>query len=105
MRPTTNQTMVDNFDRNLKEQSKNPAKSAQSDDVNFDFDKGFKFAYESFVQAYYKRDFSDLSDFCEKNLVDAIKKEPLINYDYYNFTEQEIEKDACNHYFITPQKK
>ena len=73
MRPTTNQTMVNNFDSNLRQLSNNPAKSSVSDDTAFDFDQGFKFAYESFVHAYQKRNFSDLSDICEKNLVDAIK--------------------------------
>ena len=50
MRPSTEQAFVDHFANSLREAS-------NSEDPDVDFDKGFKYAYESFVHAYRKRDF------------------------------------------------
>lgn len=98
MRPSTEKSFVESFDHNLREISK-------KEKLEIDFEKGFKYAYESFVRAYRNRDFDQLSEICEKNLVEAIKKEPLVNTEYYSYTEQEIEKDAKNQYVFSPKKK
>ena len=62
---------------------------------------GFKYAYLQFIKSYSRREYHVLDQMCEKNLLNAIKSEPLRNDELIKF--KSLEKDEFGHTLVTPK--